>query len=63
MAAMILHVTVVPWLLNVYGGCTIRELMMYFEGEGTSINPRMVQTIHIKKPWYSWLVSTVVSVA
>ena len=26
------HVIVVPWLLNVYGGCTIGGLMMYFRG-------------------------------
>ena len=27
------QVIVVPWLLNVYGGCAIGGLMMYFRGQ------------------------------
>ena len=51
------QVIVVPWLLNGYGYCTIRGLLMYFWGQRYIINPKMVQAIPIKKPWYSWLVS------
>ena len=49
------QVIVVPWLLNGYGDCTTRRLMMSFQGRSPRkdiINLRMVQHHTIKKGDY-----------
>ena len=42
----VIQVIVVPWLLNGYGFCTIRGLLMYFQGRSPRkyiVNRAMVQ--------------------